>query len=524
MAGLHPLFQEPRDLGPRPPRVGLVSLYGVENTGVRSVSAALRASGYRTHLCLFHDWINNRNAPPTAREIDLLVGVLKDEDPVAVGLSVYSPLFPVARHLTPILRRRLGVPVFWGGMHCTVRPDECAGHADAVMVGEAEIPAVRWVDALVRGEDPSGIAGVWTRDASGTPRQAPKEPLVHDLDLLPTPHYGDEGVSFVHGDRLRWQDPAIRGAEYRIYPTRGCPFTCNYCYNNTLRREYKGLGTYMRFRSVGHCIAELQGARRRFRRIARVKWDGDTFAFPEAWVDELCDRYPKEVGIPFEILLHPSAARDSTLRKLAAAGLCKVQMGIQSASEREAEDDFGRRPMLDKTRHVLGLCHSLGVEMVFDVIVDNPHASDEDRRALFDYLLDLPRPFLLYLYSLTHFPETDTTRMLLRKGLISEDEVEGRAQKSFRQFRVSMDWPRDPGEEFWVAMNVLVTKDFLPKAVLHRMSRSAWLRRHPAMATRAAYAANSLKMAHVAWKMRRHGELTWFKVRQFATFSGQITQ
>ena len=89
---------------------------------------------------------------------------------------------------------------------------------------------------------------------------------------------------------------------------------------------------------------------------------------------------------------------------------------------------------------------------------------------------------------------------------------------------MSLDWPRPPSDAFWVAMTVLVTKEFLPKGVLHRLSRSRWLRRRPRVAIFLAYAANTIKMTQVAVRMLRRGELTWFKLRQFATFKGQISQ
>ena len=40
--------------------------------------------------------------------------------------------------------RALGVPVVFGGLHATVLPEEVAGHADAVVVGEGEALGRGW--------------------------------------------------------------------------------------------------------------------------------------------------------------------------------------------------------------------------------------------------------------------------------------------------------------------------------------------------------------------------------------------
>jgi radical SAM superfamily enzyme YgiQ (UPF0313 family) len=61
----------------------------------------------------------------------------------AVGISVMTALAPRAYAIADALRAR-GIPVILGGMHPSVRPDEAASHADAVVVGQGEFawPAV----------------------------------------------------------------------------------------------------------------------------------------------------------------------------------------------------------------------------------------------------------------------------------------------------------------------------------------------------------------------------------------------
>ena len=90
----------------------------------------------------------------------------------------------------------------------------------------------------------------------------------------------------------------------------------------------------------------------------------------------------------------------------------------------------------------------LRLDVVYDAIIDNPFATEDDKREMLDFLLEIPRPFKLYLYSLNFFPKTKITLELLEKGIITEKDVEGVATKAWRQFRVSMDYPQAEGRHF----------------------------------------------------------------------------
>ena len=54
-----------------------------------------------------------------------------------VGITVMTDLVPRAYQIADAYRRK-GVKVVMGGIHPTILPDEALGHADAVVVGEAE--------------------------------------------------------------------------------------------------------------------------------------------------------------------------------------------------------------------------------------------------------------------------------------------------------------------------------------------------------------------------------------------------
>ena len=504
-------------------RVILVSPYGIENRGVRYISAVLRKNGFEPHLVLFKRWVNNQIKDPTRREEALLCELVREIDPILIGFGFGAPYLKIVTRLTGLLREHTSATILWGGVHPTVCPEECIEHADAVCVGEGEYPTLDICRALAEGEEIRNIPNLWIRKSGEIVRNEVR-PLVQELDQLPFPDAMQPGTWFIEDNRRREGDPLAGTAEYRIYPTRGCPYACSYCHNSILRSIFKGKGRYYRVRSVENILSELEAAKTAFPRIRRVKFDGDVFAFPAEWLNEFCEGYGRRVGIPFEILTYPGELDEESLRRMKAAGLQKLQTGIQSGSDEEVREVYDRKSTADDIRELARIAQRAGVEVVFDVIFDNPLARVEDKRAVVELLLDLDRPFRIYLYSLTIFPKTSIAQELLAKGIITPDDVEGKATKSFRQFRLSLDYPRSREDIFWISLTILSSKSFIPRRLVRRIMRSDWLLKHPWPVRMAAQAADILKTFAIATEMLFHGEFTLFKIRQYGSFKRLISQ
>jgi radical SAM superfamily enzyme YgiQ (UPF0313 family) len=508
---------------PGRPRVALVSLYGIENRGVRYISALLRQNGFEPCLIFLKRWVNNQIQPPTEAESERLLALLAALRPLAIGFGFGSPYLHIVAHLTARIKVRLDAYVVWGGVHATICPEDCSEHADAVCLGEGEYPMLDLCRQLSAGAAPGGIPNMWFNRKGRIERNDPR-PLLEDLDALPFPDYLQPLTFFIEDNRLTARDPIADTVEYRIYPTRGCPYACTYCHNSTLRDIFHGRGRFYRIRSVESVIRELEAARKILPRIRRVKFDGDVFAFPPAWIAEFCRAYGARIAIPFEILTYPGELDENDLRLLRQAGLQKIQTGIQSGSDEEVRATYHRGTTSSDIRALIRIAHRAGVEVVFDIIFDNPLSTAADKRAIVELLLELERPFRIYLYSLTVFPKTALARDLLARGLITPDDIEGRATKSFRQFRLSLDVPRPREDVFWISLAILSSKSFIPRRWIGWLLRRVWLQAHPWPVRLAAQSADVLKALGLAAGMALRGELTLFKIRQYGSLKRVISQ
>jgi len=130
-------------------------------------------------------------------------------------------------------------------------------------------------------------------------------------------------------------------------------------------------------------------------------------------------------------------------------------------------------------------------------------------------LLTLPRPFSLFLYSLTIFPGTRICELFLEKGLIGPRDIEGEANKSFYQFRFSLSYSRKNEELFAACIISLTSKSFIPKPLISNLKRSSFLKRHPLPLKWFVQICNSVKLLHVLIKMLMQGDLSLWKIEEY---------
>jgi len=500
-------------------KVALITPYGTVNSGLRLLCSVLRGAGFACDTVFFGTWINNAVRMPGKREIDALIDLLAARKPDLVGLGFGSPYLAWARWVLAEVRDRLRVPTVAGGIHPTLSPEDLHGHADYICVGEGEHALLELATALRAGRDPRDIQGLHIRDSLRT-KINPVRPLIENLDELPYRDFHDEGRFTLYGDRVVPGEPLRRARWLRVYASRGCPYACEYCYNSSLKAVYGERGNYHRIHSVDWTIGEVLHLRRQLPKLRRILFDDDTFIFPQSWLDEFCRRWPEEVGLPFDILAHPEALNEKKLTMLRRAGLEGAQVGIQAASEAETKELYNRKGGVEQTLAFAQLCHKLGVNVVYDVILDNPRATDTDREMMLDLLGRLPKPYRLFLYSLRVFPKTGLSGSLASPP----EQIEGRSQLSLRQFRAGLTWPRTPQDRLFVALVSLASKPLIRASWLRRAWGNPRWRANPRPLEWLASVTNLLRLGVMGLKMLGRGELAWYKLREYAGPTRMLTQ
>lgn len=351
-----------------------------------------------------------------------LCDFIGEKRPACIGISLVAKDFPAACDVTKAIKSAYpDIPIVWGGIHPTTSPEVCVEYADYACVGEAEQTMLDMADAARDGRSFDSINNLCFK-RNGEFVRNPLYPLVEDLDSLPGVRQLPPNAYVMVGGRiepmnaghLRRYRYGFRGALYKILSSRGCPHNCTYCCNHFLRQLY---GRWpIRQRSVEHVISEMESAMREGPRVEYFDLTDDCFlATNVEYVAEFCKAYKARIGVPFIV---KGTARYFTKDKmdlLVDAGLGWINMGLQSGSDRTCQEIFDRRVSAEGFLEAARLINRYPVAAYYDLIVDNPFETDEDRLQTIYTLMRTPKPFFVLIFSLTFFEGT-----MIRKRALQE--------------------------------------------------------------------------------------------------------
>jgi len=472
----------------------LISLYSYGAFGTRVLKDILRNNGYKVSCIFFKKDKTNSMGLPSEQENALLLELIKKLSPDLIGISTRSTFYPIAKDITKKIKQIISSPIIWGGAHPTVCPEESIQFADMICIGEGEKTILELTDKLHKKQDISKIKGLWVKNNNSIIKNEPNV-LLEDLNELPFPDFSDESNYAIENNCITTDDPLYNDdlTYYNFMSGRGCPFQCYFCSNSILRKIFEGKGRFIRQRTVENVIEELKIAKKHFKKLKAISSNDEVFTLNKEWLKKFCERYKKEIDLPFHCDIHPSFVNEDAVNSLKYAGLKTITMGIQSGSEKIRMDLYGRKTsdtVLEKNACIF---KKLKIFPSYDLIFDNPLETENDIRTTYEFMLKLPRPYRINMYSMQHHPKTKLTEILLNKKLITINDIDGISMKGFDQWHVNFDYRKSKPElifyyklfELLSSFIVLSKKNpgkvifIFPKWFIRIIEKNGFLKNHP---------------------------------------------
>jgi len=427
-----------------------------ESLGIEYLSTVLKEGGHEIELlldaCLFKDRImHNDRLANYFDEFEHIVAQAVAIRPDLVCFSVTTDIQTFAERYSKRLKKKLDVPVVWGGVHASVCPQDVLEQewVDFVVQGEGEYALLDLVNALQDGRLVNGIPNIWTKQGNDFVGNKPR-PLIRELDALPFPDksiYGAVRTDFSRG--------------YRTMASRGCPFSCHYCYNCFLKKLYGDEAGLWRIRSVENVIQEIRQAHER-RPFRYVVFDDEMFPTSLEWLEKFVALYKQEIGLPFSCFIHPLTIDEHKMALLEEAGCSSVLMGLDTTDKTFNQEMCGRNVSAEDIARAVDTIRRTKVSLTGGYIIGFPNRSlkavVDDLRFYNDH-----RPDALNVHWIRYFPGTLVREKLQAQGELSVRQIQQKEKKAIScRLRDDLSDHKDLAS----AANLFYLVCFLPKGLV----------------------------------------------------------
>ena len=259
-------------------------------------------------------------------ETETFVQEIADYKPDIIGFSATTPNYSFTRQTAKVLTQMLPDSfILVGGWHPTFSPEmlETETCFDAICMGEGEVPFQIFLDSFPDMERVKKVPNFHVKLGDKIFRN-PMVQLETDLDKVSFP------------DRSIYYDkfPILRDQLTKTFVAgRGCAYPCTYCFNENMKRAYKGKGKFVRFRSPENICEEINEVRKKYPSTKYVHFTDDTINGDKKWLAKFCDYYEKEVGLPWIANGRIERLDDNLVQKLKQSGMDKFTFSIEQGNE-----------------------------------------------------------------------------------------------------------------------------------------------------------------------------------------------
>lgn len=389
-----------------------------ESYAIELLSAHLKQAGHQVKLYFDPNLFNDEylHFKRLSRIISFRKGLIQqilEDRPDVLAFSLVTDMVPWFMDFAKDLRKNK-VDAFFlaGGIHITSSPMETlqTNLLDAIIIGEGDDAFLELLDDLERGKLNPQMANLGLKVNSSF-KVNPPRPLIQDLDRIPFPDKSLYEETFYQPNDI-----------YKTMASRGCIYQCSFCNSSLIHRLYQEERKIHRTRTVDNVIQELKQAKEKYR-FKVVDFLDEIFAINNVWLEEFAERYPQEIGIPFFCSLHPNFVSEKRVKLLEKAGCIKVDMGVQSLSDRIRKEICLRNEKKEQVKKAIRLLTESKMICTAEHIINMPTETEEDLLEM-AYYYNNNRTDQAHFLWLRLFPRTPIVEIARQHNLITDEDIE----------------------------------------------------------------------------------------------------
>ena len=200
----------------------------IEPLGLMYLSSTIKSLGHEAGLVLTSENLTKK---------------FQEFDPDVIAYSIMTGDQDFYENINKELKKQYSFLAIGGGPHPTFFPEMLKDSSlDAICIGEGE----EAIKHFLKNPTSKEIPNFWFKQG-GEIIKNPVQSLMRDLDSFPFPDR-----------RLVFKYEEIRNGPIKHFiASRGCPFNCSYCFNESWAKIYEGKGRRVRFRSVNNLLEEI---------------------------------------------------------------------------------------------------------------------------------------------------------------------------------------------------------------------------------------------------------------------------
>jgi len=271
-----------------------------------------------------------------------------------VGISLMSSMVSAGKTVALLAKRaRCECKVVIGGPHPSVCPEDSLAddNVDAICIAEGERTFSDLVDNFPEFE---GLSGIWFKTGKEIVKGKPARSVL-EIDSLYPPAWHLFPMQTYLRNWFQMDSVAAAGPGTSIMASRGCPNNCSFC-QPTLRKLF---GPVLRKRSPEMIADEISDLVRDFD-LKSFMFQDDTFTIDPAWAVAVARAvHEKNPQVIWACNVHANTVTKELLEELHACGLRKINMGIESASQRILDQVYNKKTTVEQVRLAVKLAKQI---------------------------------------------------------------------------------------------------------------------------------------------------------------------